>query len=191
MTAPSVVVRPARVHEAAETAWLAALTFPLACPAGTPVTTMAAHIATHLTPARFAAWAASSEHVLLVAETTGPTEGTGAVAGYALLARGEPAGDEESAVLRSVAGSGPSVELSKIYVHPGHLGVGTAGRLLDVATAEAHRLAPGRPFWLGTNGENQRAQAFYRRHGFDVVGRRTYDVGGVQHDDVVMLHPGA
>jgi diamine N-acetyltransferase len=190
VTAPSptsVVVRPARPHEAAETAWLAALTFPLACPAGTPVQTMAAHVAQHLTPARFAAWMASDDHVLLVAASP---DSTGGIVGYALLARGEPSAGEERSVLRATAGPGPYVELSKIYVHPGHLGTGTAGRLLDVATTEAHRLAPGRPLWLGTNGENQRAQAFYRRHGFAVVGHRTYDVGGVQHDDVVMLHPG-
>lgn len=193
MTAPSVVVRPAQPHEVAEIAWLAALTFPLACPAGTPVRTMAAHIAAQLTPGRFAAWATSTEHVLLVAESAASGADSGetvGIAGYALLARGEPAGEQETTVLRSAAGPGPYVELSKIYVHPDHLGTGTAGRLLDVATTEARRLAPGRPFWLGTNGDNQRAQAFYRRHGFAVVGHRTYDVGGVQHDDVVMLHPG-
>ena len=184
MTAPPVVVRPARSREAAEIAWLAALTFPLACPEGTPVPTMTSHVATHLTPAHFAGWSTSADHALLVAEDL---RTTGRIVGYALLVRGEPSGPEELAVLRSAVGPGPYVELSKIYVHPDHLGTGTAGRLLTAATEQAHHLAPGRPYWLGTNGENARAQAFYRRHGFTVVGRRTYDVGGVRHDDVVML----
>jgi ribosomal protein S18 acetylase RimI-like enzyme len=94
-------------------------------------------------------------------------------------------------VLRDVAGAGPYVELSKIYVHPDHLGSGVAGSLIRAALDTAPGLAPGAPVWLGTNGENLRAQAFYRKHGFDVVGRRTYDVGGVLHDDVVMLHAAA
>ncbi|WP_277213014.1 GNAT family N-acetyltransferase [Isoptericola croceus] len=182
MTEPSVVVRPARATEAPEVAWLAALTFPLACPPGTPVHTMAAHVASNLTPDHFAAWATSTEHVLLVADSAG------SIVGYTLLIRGEPTGAEELATLRSAVGPGPYVELSKIYVRPDHLGAGTAGRMVQAAIDEAHDLAPGRAFWLGTNGENARAQAFYRRHGFDVVGHRTYDVGGVQHDDVVMLH---
>ncbi|MCK0116259.1 GNAT family N-acetyltransferase [Isoptericola sp. S6320L] len=184
MTAEPVVVRAARPQEAAEIAWLAALTFPLACPEGTPVPTMAAHVAAHLTPAHFAAWSGSAEHLLLVAESG---DDSGSLVGYTLLAVGEPAGPDELAALRSAVGPGPYVELSKIYVHPDHLGHGTAGRMLTTATSEAQRLAPGRPFWLGTNGQNARAQSFYRRHGFTVIGRRTYDVGGVQHDDVVML----
>ncbi|MFV2145036.1 GNAT family N-acetyltransferase [Isoptericola sp. G70] len=187
MTAQPVVVRRARAREAAEIAWLAALTFPLACPPGTPVPTMAAHVAQHLTPGHFARWSTSPEHVLLVAESPTGAGDTGGPVGYALLVRGEPSGTKELAVLRAAVGPGPYVELSKIYVHPDHLGTGTAGRILSEATDEARRLAPGSPLWLGTNGENARAQAFYRRHGFDVVGRRTYDVGGVQHDDVVML----
>nr|WP_246256611.1 GNAT family N-acetyltransferase [Isoptericola halotolerans] len=159
---------------------MAALTFPLACPPGTPVATMAAHVAAHLTPARFTDWALSADHRLLVADDGG------APAGYALLARGEP-GDEEAAALRTAAGPGPYVELSKIYVRPDHLGAGTAARLMATASEEAAQLAPGLPYWLGTNSENTRAQAFYRRYGFDVVGRRTYVVGGVEHDDIVML----
>ncbi|AEG44913.1 ribosomal protein S18 acetylase RimI-like enzyme [Isoptericola variabilis J7] len=186
-----VVVRPARPEEAAEIAWLAALTFPLACPPGTPVATMAAHVADKLTPARFEAWARSDAHALVVAtdEASSP-----AVLGYALVVLGMPDGEAEAAVLRDVVGSGPYAELSKIYVHPRAQGTGVAGALMEGAVAAAGGLAARaghptpRPLWLGTNGQNARAQAFYRRHGFTVVGRRTYVVGGVEHDDVVMLH---
>ncbi|MEG3614147.1 N-acetyltransferase [Isoptericola haloaureus] len=182
MTAPSVVVRPARPDEAAELAWLAALTFPLACPPGTSTATMARHIAEHLSPERFRAWSRDPGCALLVAD------GGESPAGYVLLLRGEPDGDAERDVLRSTVGPGPYVELSKIYVHPARQGDGTANALMAAAVRTADEIAPDRPFWLGTNGDNLRAQAFYRKHGFTVVGSRTYDVGGVQHDDVVMLH---
>jgi diamine N-acetyltransferase len=193
--AASSVVRAARVEEAAEVAWLAALTFPLACPPGTPVSTMAAHIAARLSPAHVRTWARSPEHALLVAHAgDGEEQAEGGPLGYALVAFGEPDGAEEHGVLRAAAGGpGPYVELSKIYVHPDAQDTSTAGALMRASVAAADALAaahgrPGAALWLGTNGQNARAQAFYRKHGFEVVGRRTFEVGGVEHDDVVMLH---
>ncbi|MFI2105608.1 GNAT family N-acetyltransferase [Isoptericola sp. NPDC019693] len=193
----SVVVRPARADEAAHVAWLAALTFPLACPPGTSVATMAAHVAAHLNPSAVRAWVESDGHALLVAvdgrQDARPGRDTaGTPLGYALVAFGQPDGAQEREVLDAVAGPGPYAELSKIYVHPDQLGGGIAGRLLEAAVSAARELGAAggvdAPLWLGTNGQNARAQAFYRKHGFEVAGTRTYDVGGVRHDDVVMLH---
>jgi ribosomal protein S18 acetylase RimI-like enzyme len=200
VTTIDVVVRPAHENEASTVAWLAALTFPLACPPGTPVATMAAHIAARLSPPLFRAWARSPRHELLVAEAPAggadmdvDTPGFRAeprpgLVGYALLVAGEPDGEAERSVVHGAVGPVPLVELSKIYVHPDHLGTATAGTLMAEAVMSAARLSPGARLWLGTNSDNARAQAFYRKHGFEVVGHRTYDVGGVQHDDVVMLH---
>jgi len=188
-----VVVRPARPDEAAAVAWLAALTFPLACPPGTPVPTMADHVAAHLHPRAFHRWAGSPRHALLVATAGGARLADDAAPlGYALVVLGEPDGAAEADVLRDAVGPGPYAELSKIYAHPSALGTGVAARLMTASVAAAAELgaaqgAGGVPLWLGTNAQNARAQAFYRKHGFDVVGRRTYDVGGVQHHDVVML----
>lgn len=175
-------------------AWLAALTFPLACPPGTSRQQVAEYVATHLTPARFASYAGSRQHRLLVAEVdngAGPE-----LLGYALLHLGRPGTEAEAAVLAgATASGGPYVELSKIYAHPRMIGNGLASELMrgaiaaSVSLATDHRYAP-LPLWLGTNEKNDRAQAFYRKHGFAVVGRRTYDVGGQQHDDVVMLRRG-
>ena len=68
---------------------------------------------------------------------------------------------------------------------------GAAGALLE-ATLDAVRTAHGAgPAWLGTNADNARARAFYARHGFALVGERTYRVGGQDHADVVMLRAGA
>lgn len=178
-------------------AWLAAATFPLACPPGTERVEMALHVARKLTPARFRAWAASPDHALLVAVAPGGDQGEAAdrLLGYALVQVGTPDGVQEAAVLRDATGGpGPYAELSKIYAHPDAQGSGSSSALMAGAVRAAGELAAahghaGLPLWLGTNGENRRAQAFYRKHGFEVVGTRTYDVGGVLHDDVVMLRP--
>lgn len=187
-----LVVRRARPGDAPYVAWLAALTFPLACPPGTAVETMAAHIAAKLTPEQFLRWATSSDHALMVAEHTTATDEP-AIVGYALVALGQPDGSAEAGAVRDATGSsGPYLELSKIYVHPQVRGTGVADALMagsvEAAAELAARSGGDVPLWLGTNRGNTRAQSFYRRHGFVVVGHRTYDVGGVEHDDVVMLH---
>lgn len=180
--APSGVVRRATVEDAAEVAWLAALTFPLACPPEASAVEMATHITQRLTPAHFREWAASEAHALLVRDG-----GTGLL-GYALLVLGAPEGAAEADAVRQASGrEGPYVELSKIYVQPGAQGRGVAGELMRAASDAAAELGPGLPYWLGTNAQNLRARAFYRKHGFDVIGRRTFVVGGLEHDDVVLL----
>ncbi|MFD7024276.1 GNAT family N-acetyltransferase [Promicromonospora sukumoe] len=176
------VVRRATAGDAAEAAWLAALTFPLACPPGTPPADLAAHIAHKLTPAHFRAWTTSPEHALLVHD-----DGE-RLLGYALLVRGAPGSTAESGALRSATGrEAPYVELSKIYVHPDVLGGGVAASLMRGAVDAAAELGVGLPLWLATNKANQRAQAFYRKSGFEVVGERTNRVGGQDHHDLVLL----
>ena len=175
-------MRRATAEDAAEAAWLAALTFPLACPPQASRTEMATHIAQKLTPAQFRAWAASDEHALLVYD-----DGT-RLLGYALLILGSPEGAAEADVVRAASGrEAPDAELSKIYVQPDVQGGGVAGALMRAAVDTAAELGPGLPFWLATNEQNLRAQAFYRKSGFEVVGKRTYVVGGLPHDDVVLL----
>lgn len=43
--------------------------------------------------------------------------------------------------------------------------------------------------WLGTHVDNARANAFYERLGFTIIGERIFDVGGVQARDWVRLPP--
>ena len=176
------VVRRATLDDAAEAAWLAALTFPLACPPEASRSEMATHIAQKLSPARFREWAASDEHTLLVYD-----DGT-RLLGYALLILGTPEGAAEAEAVRGASGrEAPYVELSKIYVQPDVQGGVVAGELMRAASAAAAELGPTLPFWLATNAVNLRAQAFYRKNGFEVIGKRTYVVGGTEHDDVVLL----
>lgn len=209
-TTATTAVRRATTADAVALADLAAITFPLACPPGTSPDAIAEHVATQLSPDRFRAWAASAAHALLLVETVaspGDSAGTSAGAsagasagtatgvgssvaatgplGYALLARGVPDDPDVAAAV----GPGEAVELSKIYVHPAAQGTGVASVLMTATTGAAALLGPGLPLWLGTNGHNARAQAFYRKHGFAVVGGRTYVVGGETHADVVMALP--
>ncbi|MBD8000474.1 GNAT family N-acetyltransferase [Oerskovia gallyi] len=176
-------LRPATPADADRLAALAAVTFPLACPPGSDPAAVAEHIRTQLSPEKFVAWTASAEHALLVAE--GPDGAAGDLVGYALLVRGVP----DDADIVAVVGDEPTVELSKIYVHPASQGTGVASDLMRAVLDAAPALVPDKAVWLGTNGENARAQAFYRKHGFTFAGTRTYVVGGEAHDDVVMVRP--
>ncbi|MFF2623764.1 GNAT family N-acetyltransferase [Oerskovia jenensis] len=184
-------LRTATPADADRLAALAAITFPLACPPGSDPAAVAEHIRTQLSPEKFVAWTASADHALLVAESpdeeSGPegADGAGDLVGYALLVRGVP----DDADIVAVVGDEPTVELSKIYVHPASQGTGVASDLLRAALDAAPALVPDKAVWLGTNGENARAQAFYRKHGFAFAGTRTYVVGGEAHDDVVMVRP--
>ena len=78
------------------------------------------------------------------------------------------------------------VELKRIYVLSRYHGTGLASRMLD-AVFGAHHTA--QRLMLGVKDDNERAIAFYRKHGFESVGTRQFDVGGVRYDDLVMARP--
>jgi ribosomal protein S18 acetylase RimI-like enzyme len=79
----------------------------------------------------------------------------------------------------------PAMQLSKMYVLPEFHQAGVAGALMDAALAEAAaRGATG--VWLGVNQENERAQRFYAKHGFNRSGTKTFQVGERLENDYVM-----
>ncbi len=169
-------VRAAVADDAAALAALAAVTFPLACPPSLPADAVADFVATQLDEASFARYLADPQRLLHVAVD----EDRGTLLGYTMVVLDSPPpGQEEGAGV---------AELSKCYVHPDVHGGGLAGRLL-AAAREAAGERGARTMWLGTNVANRRARRFYERSGFAVVGRRTFVVGGVPNDDVVMSTP--
>jgi len=174
-----VAVREAVPGDAPALATLAALTFPLACPPSTTPAGRAGFIAAHLSPERFAEYLADPARHLLLAP--GPD---GRPLGYTMLALGEPS-DEEAAAAIALR---PAVELSKCYVHPVHHGTGVAAALM-AASLEAARDAGATGIWLGVNRHNLRAQAFYAKSGFAVVGTKHFLVGDTLEDDFVMERP--
>ncbi len=171
----TVTVRPARASDADALAVLAAITFPLACPPHTTEASKRAFIAQHLSRTSFEGYLADPERRLFVAESDG------AMLGYTMLVAGEPS---DADVAAAVAAR-PTVELSKCYVHPDAHGGGIAAELMRASLAAAAE-QPARSVWLGVNQENARAQRFYGKHGFAVVGAKRFRVGDRDENDFVM-----
>lgn len=79
-----------------------------------------------------------------------------------------------------------SIELWRFYVDRPWHGKGVAGALMNGAKQRAARRGAA-SLWLGVWERNARAQAFYRKHGFEPVGRKTFVVGSDPQSDDVML----
>ena len=171
-----MTVRQASPADAAAIAEVAARTFALACPPSTAPTAIAAFIATNLSEAAFAGYLGDPARTLLVAEAAAgePFDG------YAMLLAGEPADPDVAGAIRFR----PTAELSKIYVREGAHGRGTAAELL-ARSLDAARAGGAVGVWLGTNEENVRAQRFYAKHGFAVVGTKRFKLGDRYEDDLV------
>jgi GNAT superfamily N-acetyltransferase len=167
-------VRRASAPDAAALAAVAAVTFPLACPPHTTDEAKAAFIAGNLTETHFDGYLADPARVLLLAETHGVP------AGYTMLVFGEPTDPDVAAAITTR----PTVELSKFYVMPEHHGGVVSGPLMT-ATVQAARERGVAAIWLGVNEENARANRFYDKHGFAVVGRKKFLVGTRYEDDFV------
>ena len=78
------------------------------------------------------------------------------------------------------------IELKRIYVLDRCQGQGLAKALLEtvVAASKGHRR-----LMLGVNRDNERAQGFYRKHGFALAGTRTFTVGATTYDDYIYAKP--
>ncbi|CAM3640652.1 GNAT family N-acetyltransferase [Smaragdicoccus niigatensis] len=170
----TATIRLASIADAQSLSELAAETFPLACPPFATAEDIALFIADVLSPARFEEYLTDPGRVLFVAETDRMT-------GYAMLVTSAPADPEVAAL---VSGR-PTAEVSKMYVLPSAHGTGPATELMQAAF-EAARAAGARSAWLGVNQLNERAQRFYRKCGFEIVGTKSFWVGHQRHDDYVM-----
>lgn len=169
---------PAR---AAEVAFVAATTFPLACPTHSTREDISAHIAKSLSPQRFSYWISNPGYDVLVARecVDGP------MIGYTLLIHDAPTDDD----VRAVVPGGEVTEISKMYVLPQHHGSRgaerPARRLMEAALDTARRHG-STTAWLGVNQLNARAQRFYAAMGFDRVGTKSFDMNGTVEHDYVM-----
>ena len=177
-----MTVRRAVAADAAELARVAAITFPLACPPTTTEEAKADYIRNSLSEPRFEAYLAEPDHILLLAEvdSASSTGRRGEVAGYTMLVTGEPDDPDVAAVVTMR----PTIELSKVYVMPEHHGTGVAAALLDASLA-AGRETGAVSMWLGVNDQNSRANRFYEKSGFALVGHKKFRMGGVDEDDFV------
>lgn len=167
----SYLIRAAEKSDAASLALLAARTFPLACPPAVPAADIVAHVEQELTAARFAAHLEEPGTEIFAA-----ISGTDLI-GYSMVV-------PTSAGAPQLPGRTP-MELRRIYVDPQWHGAGVAAALMTDAVHRAASLGFD-CLWLGTNKGNDRAIAFYRKMGFEVMGTRTFQVGCSVECDYVM-----
>ena len=155
---------------------LAARTFGLACPPGTPQSDVDAFIALHLSEAKFGEYLKDPNRIILIGFADEVP------VGYAMLVRG-PIADPD---VRALVDQDSSVELSKFYVLADSHGSGIAAELMAATLAAAAEIGAG-SCWLGVNQRNARAGKFYAKHGFEVVGTKRFLVGDQWHDDFVRV----
>jgi ribosomal protein S18 acetylase RimI-like enzyme len=85
--------------------------------------------------------------------------------------------------------TGPQpMELWRFYVAREWHGQGVASTLMAAVVAEALRRG-AHTLWLGVWERNGRAQAFYRKCGYVVVGEQPFVLGSERQTDLVMARP--
>lgn len=174
-------IRQANAADAPALAELASLTFPLACPPSSPKAEVEAFILEHLGPTTFAAYLADPLRVIFVAEDQAPKK-PGRLLAYSMLIDAPPADADVAALVAAQ----DTIEFSKCYAHPDTHGAGVAASIM-AASLEWIAGQGRQQTWLGVNSENKRAQKFYRKHGFAVIGTRSFHLGKQIEHDYVML----
>lgn len=77
------------------------------------------------------------------------------------------------------------IELARLYSHQDYIGKGVGQDLMDACFDLARRL--GRDtMWLGVWEYNPRAQRFYEKNGFRVVGNHVFQLGEDAQTDLLM-----
>jgi diamine N-acetyltransferase len=174
----AISIRRATPDDVAELHDVAAQTFALACPPGTPQSDVDAFVGRHLTAERFAGYLADPDRVLLLAEADGRP------VGYAMLVGGKITDPD----VQQVVDADTSIELSKFYVLLDSHGSGVAAALM-AATLAAAAATGAKTCWLGVNQRNARAGRFYEKHGFELRGTKRFLVGEQWHDDYIRARP--
>jgi diamine N-acetyltransferase len=77
------------------------------------------------------------------------------------------------------------VELNRLYAHQEYLGRGVGQELMDACFERARKHGHD-VMWLGVWEYNPRAQRFYEKNGFRVVGRHTFQLGSDPQTDLLM-----
>lgn len=77
------------------------------------------------------------------------------------------------------------IELARLYSKQEFLGKGVGAKLMERCFQEAKILSCD-AMWLGVWEFNPRAQAFYRKYGFQEVGKHIFQLGSDAQTDVLM-----
>lgn len=132
---------------------------------------MAAYIRSAFSPEKQAAELADPRSLFLIASVAGE------VVGYARLYAGQPSD--------GVTGKRP-IELVRFYSTRPWIGRGVGPALMAACLSEARGLKYD-TIWLGVWERNERAIAFYRKWGFQVVGIQPFLLGADWQTDYVMV----
>lgn len=119
---------------------------------------------------QIAAELADEKSIFLIAEIEGEP------AGYAKIIIG--------AIEPDIKAERP-VELNRLYSHQQFLGKGIGQALMDACFERAKQEARD-VMWLGVWEYNPRAQRFYEKNGFRVVGSHTFQLGEDPQTDLLM-----
>jgi len=167
---PDVRIRHAGREDAGLLAEFGARTFAETFAADNTAEDMAAYLPATFNLARQTAELDHPDSTFLIAEIDG------VAAGYAFLHSGPPP--------QEVKGTQP-VELVRLYVSREWLGRGVGETLMRCCVDEARQAGHG-TIWLGVWERNLRAQAFYRKWNFRVVGEHGFQLGSDLQRDFLM-----
>ena len=131
-----------------------------------------AHVAANNSAEKFGDWIDDAESRVWIAER----KATAAPIGYALLTAPD---------LPDIVTGADDVELKRIYILSRYHGGGLAGRMMEAVVVEARGMGKTR-LLLGVYAANDRAIAFYRKQGFEIVGDRRFQVGAALFEDKIM-----
>lgn len=171
--APGIAIERASLEHADNLAHLASALFEQTFgPANTPED-MAAYVADAFSPSQQRRELADARNRIWLARDAV----TGSLVGYAHV--------RLDAAPRAAAADTRSAEIARLYADRDWHGRGLGGALMHmcIETAREHG---ARLLWLGVWEHNQRAIAFYEKHGFRVIGEQPFVLGTDRQRDLVM-----
>lgn len=167
---PETTLRRARPDDAPMLALLGAATFLAAFAHDHPGDALVDHCSGEHGAERYAAWLADPDYAFWLIETP-----LGAPIAYAML----------SPPQLDITPDAGALELKRIYALSGWQGAGLGQRLIEAVIAEARaRGAPSLYLCVYTNNED--AQRFYARFGFEKVGQQQFMTGNVPFTDWIL-----
>jgi ribosomal protein S18 acetylase RimI-like enzyme len=170
MTLVDQSIRRATERDAELLAELGATTFCESFAAQNTPENMTAYLASTFGPERQRAELADPRNTFFIAEN----EGVGI--GYAQL---------RTEKTPACVSDPNAIELVRLYVSSTLQGSGVGARLMDACLTEA-RQSGYQTIWLGVWQQNTRAQAFYKRWNFSIVGEHVFQLGDDPQTDWLM-----
>ena len=173
--AVNTTIRHAAMSDAIAMQQLIAQAFPLACPPDTSETDIKVHLANKCSSEIFKSYIANDKTIVIVA-----SDGSNLL-GFAILIFAETTSARVAQALTSVS---ETVELSKFYVSPSQHGQGIAQKLMQRCFELVNELGWS-ALWLNVNQQNERANRFYEKLGFTIVGECDFLLGSSIQKDFI------